>query len=235
MTPSKAADRSSCSDFWRLDGSHALLRSSTLRGEIDLLHPARGLSGVCVDGAAHVGWLMGVDVASAETRGEPKDQPWDITDAYIRGRDLVAHYREPLEQPFNLQVYWRVVESLDGAPALDLICSVQTPLWEAHPVVTVCSSMFECSPAIAEGALVTAGPRDRAYLEVTRHGDFQPMAPGEDAQFIGPFWRFGPQFMEKGVIRRLQLRGAFVPADEASSRLRELQNELAAERPALTT
>jgi hypothetical protein len=222
------------SDFWELDGGRAVLHSGRLQGMIELSQPTRGLNAVRVDGAAQVGWLMGVDVGSAETRGTSKDQPWEIADVYVRGRDLVVTYREPLEQPFNLQLYWRIVDALDGAAALDLICSIQTPLWEARPGVTACSSMFETPAAIVDDALIAAGHGKWSYVEATRRGDFAPAAAERQGAFAGAYWRFGPQFMEKGVIRRLQVRGAFVPRDAATRDAGRLAQELAAEEPALT-
>jgi len=201
---------------------------------IELPQPSGGLAALRVDGSAQVGWLMGVDVRSAETRGESKDQPWEIADAYLRGRDLVVTYREPLEQPFNLQLYWRIVDALDGAAALDLICSIQTPLWEAHPGVTVCSSMFETPAVVAGDALITAGHEKLSYVEATRRSDFELTAAKGQGEVAGAYWRFGPQFMEKGVIRRLQIRGAFVPRDAATRDAGRLAQELAAEEPALT-
>ena len=222
------------SDFWDLDGKRAVLHTGRLRGMVDLTHPLRGLTAILVDGQAQPGWLMGVDLASAETRGVSKDQPWNIADVYIRGRDLVVTYREPLEQPFNLQLYWRVVDPLDGVAAIDLICSIQTPLWEAHPSVTVCSSMFNAPAAVVGDSLTNSNDGPLTYLEVTRRGDFEPSAAKGQGEYRGAFWRFGPQFMEKGVIRRLQLRGAFVPSDAVTRDAVRLASELAAEEPALT-
>ncbi|WP_428308202.1 hypothetical protein [Lacipirellula sp.] len=221
------------SDFWELDGHRAILHTGRLVGMIDLTQPARGLTAIRVDGAAIVGALMGVDVTSSETRGTSLDEPWTIADAYIRGRDLVATYREPCEQPFNLQLYWRTIDAADGTPTLDLICSVQTPLWEAHPRVTVCSSAFSRGAAILGEGLSCSNDSGVAYLESTRPGDFTSAAAPSDPQFSGALWNFGPQFMEKGVIRRLQVRGIFSSGD-ARSELAKLRAQLTAEEPALT-
>jgi hypothetical protein len=210
---------------------------------VDLTQPSRGLVALQVDGKALVGRLMGVDVGSGETCGETKDQPWEIADAYIRGRDLVATYREPLEQPFNLHLYWRAVDALDGAPALDLICSVQTPLWEAHPSVTVESSIFEsCSYAncnlpekdLPFELMVAKHPDLGAYIETSRQGDFSALSGSTKWLADCKHWQFGPQFMEKGVIRRLQLRGAFLADGDIKPAAVKLAQELAAEEPALT-
>ncbi|QDT71815.1 hypothetical protein [Lacipirellula limnantheis] len=230
----KADWRSSKSDYWQLDGSRAILHAPRLRGMIDLLHPCRGLTGMCVDGSALVGWLMAVDVVAVDGCGSPSDDPWQIADVYIRGRDLVVTYSEPLEQPFNLQLYWRMIDAADDDAALDLICSIQTPLWEAHPGVTVCSSMFETPMETMGGALTVVGKGKWSYVEATRPGDFQPQAGERRGEFSGAYWRFGPQFMEKGVIRRLQLRGAFVARDDAATMAAKLGRELAGEEPALT-
>jgi hypothetical protein len=234
MSSIKADWQSSKTAFWQLDGSHAILHAKRLCGAIDLLHPCRGLTGVRIDGSALVGWLMAVDVTASEGCRSLSDQPWQLADVYLRGRDLVAVYREPLEQPFNLQLYWRVADALDGAAALDLICSIQTPSWEAYPGVTVCSSMFETPAAIVDGAIVAAGHEKWSYVEVTRDGDFGPASSSGLGEFSGAYWSFGPQFMEKGVIRRLQIRGAFVPRDAAVRDAARLAAELASEEPPLT-
>jgi len=233
MSETLQSGGASRSDFWELDGHRAILHTGRLVGMIDLTQPARGLTAIRVDGAAIVGSLMGVDVSSTETRGTSADEPWTIADAYIRGRDLVATYREPRELPFNLQLYWRTIDAADGTPTLDLICSVQTPLWEAHPSLTVCSSAFGRGAAILGEGLSCSNDSGAAYLESTRSGDFTPAAASSDPQSSGAFWSFGPQFMEKGVIRRLQVRGVFSGGD-ARSELAKLRAELASEEPALT-
>lgn len=233
MSETLQSGGASRSDFWELDGHRAILHTGRLVGMIDLTQPSRGLTAIRVDGAAIVGSLMGVDVSSTETRGTSADEPWTIADAYIRGRDLVVTYREPRELPFNLQLYWRAIDAADGTPTLDLICSVQTPLWEAHPQVTVCSSAFACDATILGEGLSCANESGAAYLESTRPGDFTPASASSAPQFSGAFWNFGPQFMEKGVIRRLQVRGIF-SGDDARSELAKLRAELASEEPALT-
>ena len=221
------------SNFWELDGCRAILHAGRLTGMIDLTQPSRGLTGIRVDGAAIVGSLMGVDVSSTETRGTSADEPWTIADAYVRGRDLVVSYREPRELPFNLQLYWRAIEAADGAPTVELICSVQTPLWEAHPQVTVSSSAFAREAKVLGEGLSCVSESGAVYYEATRPGDFTATAAETDRRFSGAFWNFGPQFMEKGVIRRLQVRGAF-GSDDARSELAKLRAELAGEEPALT-
>ncbi|BBO31282.1 hypothetical protein [Lacipirellula parvula] len=221
------------SDFWELDGHRAILHTGRLVGMIDLAQPSHGLTAIRVDGAAIVGSLMGVDVSATETRGTSADEPWTIADAYIRGRDLVASYREPRELPFNLQLYWRAIDAADGTPTVDLICSVQTPLWEAHPQVTVSSSAFARAAAVLGEGISCISDSGAVYCEATRLGDFTATAAETDRRFSGAFWNFGPQFMEKGVIRRLQVRGAF-GGDDARSELAKLHAELAGEEPALT-
>jgi hypothetical protein len=243
MAANFSTDAATRSDFWQLDGSHAVLHAGRLQGMIELSRPSQGMTAVRVDGTAQVGWLMGVDVASAETRGESNDQPWDIADVYVRGRDLVVTYREPLEQPFNLQLYWRAVDALGGAPAIDLICSVQTPLWEAHPCVKVESSIYEhCSYSNCNNSandspfdlMVAKASNDAAYLETSRPGDFSAHVGVEKSLPASKHWQYGPQFMEKGVIRRLQLRGAFLLDGDVKTSALKLAKELAAEEPALT-
>lgn len=243
MSETLQSGGTSRSDFWELDGHRAILHTGRLVGMIDLTQPSRGLTAIRVDGAAIVGSLMGVDVSSTETRGTSADEPWTIADAYIRGRDLVATYREPRELPFNLQLYWRTIDAADGTPMIDLICSVQTPLWEAHPGVKVESTVFEnrsyskCGDdagTLRFDLMVAASPQSGTYVETSRKGDFN-IPEGVAKQVTScKHWQYGPQFMEKGVIRRLQLRGAFVTGGNMKQFALKLAEELAAEEPALT-
>jgi hypothetical protein len=95
--------------------------------------------------------------------------------------------------------------------------------------------MFNAPAAVAGDSLTNSNDGPLTYLEVTRRGDFEPSAAKGQGEFSGAFWRFGPQFMEKGVIRRLQLRGAFLNVGDVKSSACRLAEELANEEPALTT
>lgn len=224
-------------DCWQLDGTRALLNLEGLRGMVDLARPMRGLSALIVNEAAVEGGLLGVSVEPDAGVAERGDVLWQPADAYVRGADLVVAYREPLEVAYNVQIYWRLVPATKTVLfAIDAIVSVQTPLWEAHPAVTVRSELFG-RPATPVGAgLTIRGDNGWSYVEATRPGDFIVATQNEQGvDSPGGGWRFGRQFMEKGVIRRLQLRGAIVShgAEEASAD--QLRVALSGEEPQLTT
>jgi hypothetical protein len=216
-----------------LQGTHARLACGALLAELDVERPTRGLHNLTLSVEKLDGWLMGVTVAGDRVDG---DAPWQVTDVYARGRDLVATYREPQGQPFNLQVYWRVLETVDRqAAALEAIVSIQTREWEAHPHVVLCSALNVDSATLESGGILFRSHHDWAYVEATLPGDFNP-ATGAASETRGPSstWTYGNHFMERGVIRRLRLRGAIVPIVEAEDAVERLTKQLVAEPLPLT-
>jgi hypothetical protein len=80
-------------------------------------------------------------------------------------------------------------------------------------------------------AIVRPANADWSYAECAHRGDF---ASRHTANPCRTSWLFGEQFMERGVIRRLRLRGALTTrAGDAAAALR-LRAALAAEQPPLT-
>lgn len=223
------AKQTSAAAYWTLDGSRSRLSVGALSGVIDVERPDLGLSELQLDGAMLPGYLLGVGVESASAKPRAANAQWQPSDCYARGRDLVATYREPFGEPFNLQVYWRVVEACDDQPQLDAIVSIQTPQWEAYPGVTVSSSLkMEGAKTMHDARIMRVTP-ELSYVEATRPGDFALVDDGQ-----GACWRFGDQFMERGVIRRLQLRAAFCSSGDDATCARRLQESLLAEAPPLT-
>lgn len=222
---------------WQFDGARALLNTGDLRGTIDLARPMRGISAIIFKQVAVEGAILGVSVEPDPGVAERGDALWQAADAYVRGADFVAAYREPLEVSYNLQVYWRIAAATSDMPlALDAIISIQTPLWEAHPCVKVRSELFG-RPAVTVGeGLAIPGDSDWSYVEATRPGDFATFQCNEaHVGSAGACWRFGRQFMEKGVIRRLHIRGAVVPRGSEQAGVEKLRQTLLNEEPPLTT
>lgn len=220
-------------EHWFLQGTKAKLACGALLAEIELQRPTRGLRNLRLPGETVDGWLMGVDVAAEDAAA---DEPWQPTDVYTRGSDLVATYREPLRQPFTLQVYWRVVAPKDRqAAVMEAILSIQTREWEAHPYVTLNSALAVDSARLENGGVIFRSHHNWAYVEVTPPGDFSPSAGETTAQGLcRSHWSYGKHFMERGVIRRLRLRGAFMPIAEAEDAVETLRTELVTEPPPLT-
>jgi hypothetical protein len=155
------------------------------------------------------------------------------SDAYSRGRDLIVAYQETRERPFSVQVYWSVALAAHGsvrsggAVAIDAMVSIQTRQWATYPSVTVTSVLEGCTAlTIGDGAhLWRPAGADWSYAEATGHGDFTRH---------GGMWKFENHFMERGVIRRLRVRGAILPRADDASAAESLQAALDAERPPLS-
>lgn len=214
---------------WRLDGSRAQLSAGGLSGAIDLQRPGLGLSDLRLNGVTIAGRILGIGVKSAAAPADAATARWQPSDCFARGRDLVATYREPFGEPFNLQVYWRVIDGRANEPLLDAIASIQTPLWEAYPGVCIGSSVGTTDEAAAPAAWIARVGPQLSYVEISRPGDFL-LASGE----LGLNWRFGEQFMERGVIRRLHLRAGFTADKDAAAFANRLRQSLEAEQPPLT-
>jgi hypothetical protein len=220
-------------DPWFLQGSHAKLACGGLLAEIDVERPTRGLHHLKFGVEKIDGWLMGVNVAADDAASEA---PWQPADVYTRGADLVATYREPLGQLFTLQVYWRVLPLKNRqSAALESIVSIQTREWEAHPHVTLTSALSVHSARLENGGVLFRSHHDWTYVEATPPGDFTPSACESKAPNLhAAAWTYGHHFMERGVIRRLRLRGAIVPIADAEDALEQLSADLVVEPPPLT-
>ncbi len=220
-------------EHWFLQGTKAKLACGALSAEIELQWPTRGLRNLLLSGETVDGWLMGVDVALEEAT----ERLWQPTDVYTRGSDLIATYRKPRGQPFTLQVYWRVVAPNDcQAAVVEAIVSIQTREWEAHPHVTLTSALAVDNSRVENGGVFFRSQHDWGYVEVSPPGDFTASTGETTAQRLcSSHWSYGNQFMERGVIRRLRLRGAFVPTAEAEDAVNQMRSDLLIEPLPLTT
>jgi hypothetical protein len=224
------------SNCWRLYGTTAQLEAGQVDARLDLHQPSQGLVGLRWNNRALDCQLLKVGVGSGATStSAAQASTWQLIDAYIRGCDLVATYREPLGQPFNLQLYWRVLQSqAEPQLAIELIASVQTPLWEAYPWVSVTSVLPNATVTSSEDELIFTTPDGPSYIELSYPGDFVLSAAASDSRGASPRWQFGPQFMEKGVIRRLRLRGAIASLENAPLSAAQMRAAFLAAHPPLT-
>jgi hypothetical protein len=212
---------------WRLDGAVARLDHGSLRAVVDVTAPNRGLHELVFRDKPLEGWLLGVDV---DARPD---------DAYARGRDLVATYRETPARPFTIQVYWSAWADSQGVgeAVLDVTVSIQTRQWEAYPRVLAASMLASCElTAVDAGAILWRLPEaDWTYAECSPPGDLalRETAPEPNGAHASD-WVFSDQFMERGVIRRLRVRGAFLPRQADRAAVVALRDALATERPPLT-
>ena len=103
--------------------------------QIDVSRPQLGLHHVRCGSVSLDGPLLTIEPTGVAA------WPTQVTDAYVRGRDLVATYAPSNRWPYAPQLYWSVaepVESDDGVLAsLSLLVSIQTNLLDSHPRIAV--------------------------------------------------------------------------------------------------
>lgn len=247
------------SDVWRLDATRAILCTPQLTAGIDLLNPCAGLGQLVFQGAPIEGFALGVYVGINAALSKE-----DLNDVFVRGNDLVATYAETDERPFSLQVYWRATIGEQGTLLLDTILSLQTDLLESFPGLAVETQLpaadawllsngestateitIPCDLPADRGDSLLLRPTDGAwsYAETSHpedRGESQ-IERCEDGSLLLQR-QLGGQFLEKGVIRSLRVRGVFLPRseklDDNLDRDLELASQclasLATENPPLT-
>lgn len=224
-----ATARSDASTAWRLEGPIAHLAGRELQARLNLAAPGYGLAHLHYRGASLEGRLLGVQIGECDA-AEPDE-------AYVRGNDLVVVYRETDSQPFSVQVYWSIVDAAPiGAAEIDAVVSIQTRAWEAYPQIHVHSTVGSGDrvEAVSDAVVLRPHSAEWSYLEATLPGDFTLVPAKVDAGMLCARWSFGGEFMERGVIRRLRLRGALAPRTGDLDALRRLRAGLLAEPPPLT-
>ncbi|NOY30019.1 MAG: hypothetical protein GXP28_07510 [Planctomycetes bacterium] len=214
------------STIWQLTANTADLRSPQLCGEVDLRNPFRGLHALNYCATPLEGSVLGLGMV-----GETAS----VEGAFVRGDDLVAAYRAGDDCPFSLQVYWTVSPRENGVVVIDVLLSLETPLLESFPKVFIKSELSGAEvwqPDEGRDYLVLRSlDKNWSYAEMahpTDLGDWQIDEKGAVLRTLGG------AFLEKGVIRRLRLRGAFLPRDKDLQLAAECLAELAAEAPPLT-
>jgi len=243
------------SDLWRIDACSAVLRTSLLSAQVDLRNPSRGIGGLVLKGVSLDGFVLGVALGV--------DQPWAtdaLREAFTRQNDLVATYGETEQMPFSLQVYWRAVEQENGAVLLDTLLSLQTPSLKSFPSIVTASQLRGDDVLVvpydgrekAFGMGVnelpsTSPPREEPAGVVLRMASvpwsYAEMTPADDPGSWQVFRqhglntvrrRLGGTFLEKGVLRRIRVRGALLPRDREVELAQQYLAKLATEKPPLT-
>jgi hypothetical protein len=216
-------------EVWRFTTTDAWLSIGALRGHVTLTSPAAGIDKLTWNAANVVGRVLGV---SAGATSAPQD-------AFARENDLVAVYAQSEPQEFLWQVYWRASAPAARVVVLDAILSLQTPLSESFPRVTshTVLSVGEAAKLPGDGDIIVLRPAgcDWTYAEMTHPKDRGLLEVASVPEGHSRIVRhLGGQFLEKGVIRRLRLRGAFLPREDDFELAQHYYTELAEETPPLT-
>lgn len=132
--------------FWSLAANIGQLRCGALSAKVDLKQPHQGLRAAKLRDKQLAGERLSL-VSSDAPATHPASWPATLTDAYIRGRDLVATYAGVESWPYSPTVYWSAdTENLgqnsgEILAALSLVVSIQTNLLDTHPRIDIRTSL----------------------------------------------------------------------------------------------
>lgn len=235
---------------WQLAESDARLQIGPLLANVDLLQPASGLHQLSWQNSSFAGNLLGVSVAEAS--GAPTNLSTDGIDKFVRGGDLVANYPQCESQPFTLHIYWRKTKADSQLVILDAIVSLQTSLLECFPKAILTTELpaseawivpGDGSPEKLEqqmessehaGILLRGVGIAGSYFEVTHPDDLGEWRVATSAATTKIERGLGGEFQEKGVIRRLRVRGALLDAENDLEVSAQIIQDFAASPPPLT-
>ncbi len=241
-----------------MDAQAATLTTETLVGKVELDHPQRGIHRLRFGELSLSGWLLGITSVEKVIDGN-----WELIDSYSRGNDLVADYCSLAGEPVSKQVYWTIhpQTSRQNPLQIDVVASVQTELLQSYPRITV-STQLQCEAILFSSnhgdgreSVDDLGASDSGSWEIETPGcaiyrfldvpwSYVEMAhPADFCRWRGSSveggswqsrWDIENRFLEKGVIRRFQLRGALLPRQNDLLLARQLFAKFAAKKPPLT-
>jgi hypothetical protein len=243
--------------MWQLADDSASLALPSLAAQINALEPWRGLLAPQWRGAALPSAVSVLQVDARELIA-PNRLPLEV---YIRQRDLIATYAPSEGRNVQTQIYWRAAQA-DSVATIELILSAQTHLLDSRPSLVALSTLPagavfhlpEGTEHLTELAFDFQSRREFAADQCTPLFLFRPHGAAysyaemvQPADFAGAslelrgeeLLRFShPLFaerLEKGVIRRVRLCGAFLPRDGDLERALRLYHNFIAEPLPLTT
>jgi hypothetical protein len=213
------------------------LELETLRGVIDPRKPERGLFDIQRAKrpfARHEILGVALDVRETTAAGS-------LIDCYQRGGDLIATYAQTPERPMRVQAYWRAESGTESSSVVDLQVSVQTSLLDSCPRLATSTrlprgelrrlidaragacesiSLAEARPWVLEPE---QGPAcflfrwpgaEASYVEMVYPGDSdRSKLKLCDSGRLELGHSLFSESLEKGVIVRSRVRGAYVPRD----------------------
>ena len=244
--------------MWQLEQTRAQLTAGDLRVGVDVLRADRGLD-VAIFGNKLAGRFLEIHLPPVENSGDER-----VTDCYARNDDLVATYTDARLGNVRPQIYWRAIAGSGGAVGVEAIVSVQTNLLDSRPVVSTATELFAAADVRQLASLederfeniapslnsVSTEPSRNPAAFLFRLAD-QPLAYFEMA-FPGDCYSASLEFpqsretarlsfallgepLEKGVIRRVRVRGLFLTGDNLEATAARCFREFLAAPLPLTT
>ncbi|MEX2316875.1 MAG: hypothetical protein WD669_06975 [Pirellulales bacterium] len=227
---------------WDFDSPIAALRCGGLAARVDVSRPQQGVYDLSVNSSKVAGTLFAIEWIAEKPADSTESVlsagwPMGVADAYVRGCDLVATYGRMPNSPYSPQIYWRVEQgATQRVPGreqegLSLIVSVQTDLLDSHPQIRV-TTRLAADELIEHRALSIEHPASSiehpascllwrlaggklSYAEIVPESDFRQLTVERDADGVASVhWDLFAEFLEKGVIRRARIQGAFLPRQD---------------------
>ncbi|HVW38754.1 MAG TPA: hypothetical protein VHB99_15675, partial [Pirellulales bacterium] len=235
----------------------AKLQSASLCGEVDLRSPERGLFNLAWrDQALAAHEILGVRLDASEAAGE------SLCDGYERGGDLIATYEQTAARPLRVQVYWRAADAGAMGTSIDLQLSVQTSLLDSRPalfaatrlpkadvqrLVDIATGKFEIlEPTIDKPWTIESHSEPLcwlirwpqaglSYIELAMPGETRrsELSLSADCRLTLSHEVFAEP-LEKGVILRTRIRGAYLPCDADEQLAMQAWREFISAPPPLT-
>ena len=179
----------------------------------------------------------------------------EVAESYVRGNDQVLACTTSDAPPIHWHLYWRASRFESALDQLDLIVSLQTPALESYPSILVATalpaeSVWKVPGSEGESQPFTDGEKNCdakcvlmrirdsqwSYLQMGLPEDDCELALQETTSgLLHLEQRMGGHFLEKGVIRRLRIRGLFLPRDNDLASAGMYRDAFYAEQPPLTT
>ena len=235
---------------WQIKQSTSSLAAGPLRASVELMDPTQGMHRLSWQESSLPGQILGVAVG--QRTSQPTQPVTARTDHFVRGDDLVANFLECDRQPFTLQIYWRLASYATDAVVIDAIVSLQTSLLECYPqallttalkaeqILVVSETLMPPRPIEAPltsdepaAVLIRSSGTLPSYCEMTHQGDLGHWRVSQGEQVILER-ELGGEFQEKGVIRRLRVRGAFLSREHDVEITQQLLAEFSDSPPPLT-
>jgi hypothetical protein len=233
--------------MWQLKDYVAAFAAGPFRIQINTARPHDGLTAIRCG-------TFDLAICPLQISAQPpfKDRPEPIDEVYVRGDDVIATYRLASERTARPQVVWSAAVD-DETLALDLTVAMQTQLLASDPSLTSVTTAETAEVLMAVGTVEQFEFEDAATGSSESCGLFLFRLPDCDysyAEMVYPpdyhagqmkcgdgrlEYRLICEPLEKGVIRKAQLRGMLVP------RQRDIQlaslsfRSLPAAAPPLTT
>ena len=241
-------------NVWQLNDSQATLHSQYLSGSYLPFDSTKGLFDIRVGVSSFPGNVLGLAF-------DERDQGGNEGRALVRGNDIITNYAQHDEQTFACRLNLRLLQQSEEAIYLELIIYLQTNLLESFPQLTLCSQVtgddayclqydreaLAIEPrALSDaeqrgveqgGVLVRPAEFSWSYFETTHpeevsHWDCIASASENQCKIQR---RLEGSFLEKGVIRILRVRGAFLNRANDIELARKCLESFAMEEPPLTT